>query len=209
MFAVSTGYILWETPLQNGSAATNGESSYMEAGSEQAEGENFKIPTNALAPSPGTLPNQTAESIRAISDDVTEPSPDSENQYILAVRDWLNSLEPEKREIARKIMLDAHPVLHNLRKAISEKKAQLATISFGPNTKPEALTRIGVELQKLRFALQTELEKLKSRLASEAGVDVGLPGNDIFWLTLPASKKKWLLTDKLSQAPLFYTSGAF
>lgn len=159
VFAVSTGYILWETPLQNGSAATSGESSY-------------------------------AESISAISDDGTEPSPDSENQYILAVRDWLNSLEPEKREIARKIMLDAHPVLHNLRKAISEKKAQLAAISFGPNTKPEALTRIGVELQKLRFALQTELEKLKSRLASEAGVDVGLAGKDIFWLTLPASKKK-------------------
>lgn len=135
-------------------------------------------------------PGQTVDSLSAKANDWTEPSKSSEAQYVLAVRSWLKSLEPRRRETARRIMRDAHPVLHDLREAIREKKAQLASIRFDRDTRPETLPRMGLELQRLRAALHTELASLKERISREVGVDMGPLGKDTFWLSLPAATKQ-------------------
>lgn len=135
-------------------------------------------------------PGQTVDNLAARANDWTEPSKSSEAQYVLAVQSWLKSLAPERREAARRIMLDAHPVLHDLREAIRDKKAQLAAIRFDRDTRPETLPRMGLELQKLRAALHTELSSLKERISREVGVDMGPLGKDTFWLSLPKTQKR-------------------
>lgn len=179
MFMLSTGFI-WDAPTEAAMLASNEDGVFT---AETDPGPALPVP---LSPKKrASSPEETVNGISARANDWTEPSLASENQYVAAVRNWLQTLEPGRRETARKIMRDAHPALSGLRKAIRDKKAQLANISFGRDTQPETLPRLGVELQKLRAALHAELSQLKKRLAREAGVDMGPLARDTFWLSLP------------------------
>lgn len=189
----STGYILWDAPLEGYLTAVDNDGLFLaEMDRAQHRDDTSEVSPHVPLFPPGSkpTPEQTVDGITARSNDWTEPSLTSENQYVLAIRNWLQSLEPPRREMARKIMRDAHPALHDLREAIRHTKAQLASISFGPDTKPETLPRLGLELQRLRAALHAELQQLKGRLAREAGVDMGPLGRDTFWLSLPGREKK-------------------
>lgn len=128
---------------------------------------------------------EVVEDLNAKLAEISEPSRQSERQYVAAVRGWLDTLDPPKREIARKIMREAHPGLKALREAIRNKKTQLASISFDKGMPPEALPRLGMELQQLRASLNAELDRLSNRLKREANVEVVSPG-DSYWLSPPS-----------------------
>lgn len=143
-------------------------------------------PTASVAPLPRKpTPGQTVDDLVSKSSEPAEPSKESEEVYIGAIRDWLNSLEPVKREQARKIMVEAHPGLHALREAIRAKKSQLASISFDKGMPPERLPRLGMELQQLRASLSKELKRVQERLRYEAGVEIDPVKADAFWLSPP------------------------
>lgn len=143
-------------------------------------------PKASVAPLPQRpSPGQTVDDLVLKSTNTAEPSQKSEEVYIGAIRLWLNSLEPVKRELARKIMVEAHPGLHALREAIRHKKSQLASISFDKGMPPERLPRLGMELQQLRASLNRELKRVQERLRYEAGVEMDSVKGDTFWLSLP------------------------
>lgn len=149
----------------------------------------LKAPSEEFSRMPGNRsPEQTVDHLASKANEWNEPSRKSEEIYVLAIRQWLSTLPDEKRQLARKILREAHPVLESLRVAIREKKAQLAAISFDQNTKPETLPRMGQDLQKLRTSLRNELEKLGDRLEDEAGVSMGPLGGDGFWLMPPGEE---------------------
>lgn len=131
-------------------------------------------------------PLDMIDGLKSKSKEMSEPSQKSEDQYVAAIRKWLETLEPFQRERARKIMTEAHPGLHSLREAIRNKKAQLASISFDKGMPPETLPRLGMELQELRANLNAELKRVGDRLRYEAGVELG-PSDDSFWLSPPDS----------------------
>lgn len=134
-------------------------------------------------------PDKTVDILASRADNWKEPSPRSEEIYVQAIRDWLDSLPRNKRSLTRQILRDAHPSLSALREAIRDKKAELASLSFSKDTSPEALPRLGQQLQRLRSSLRDELEKLGERLKIEAGVQMGPLGGDGFWLAPPAKDK--------------------
>lgn len=145
-------------------------------------------PRSSVAPvasfaSRGGSPMDTVDRLKAREKELSEPSQQSEEAYVAAIRSWLDTLDPFKRERARKILRDAHPALHNLREAIRAKKAELASISFDKGMKPERLPRLGMELQQLRASLGDELKRVQDRLRAEAGVDMDPVAEDSFWLT--------------------------
>lgn len=137
---------------------------------------------------PNQAPDQVVDSIASKANDWHEPSPRSEERYVVAIRQWLDSLNPLQRDRARKILREAHPIMHDLRMAIRDKKMQLATLSFDRYTAPETLPKLGQELQDLRNALRGKLELVADRLEREVGVSMGPLGGDGFWLSPPDSQ---------------------
>lgn len=118
----------------------------------------------------------------AANKDPLEINEAGEMEYVQKIRDWLNTLQPVQQARARQILREAHPGLHDLRKAIYDKKTELASISFDSRTAPDTLPRLGQELQLLRRALKAELEKVNMRLNNEAGVTMGPLAGEGFWL---------------------------
>lgn len=130
-------------------------------------------------------PSDTVEDLAAKSGELSEPSRASEEQYVAAIRQWLDTLDPFQRDRARKIMQEAHPELQKLREEIRHKKRQLASISFDKGMPPETLPRLGMELQQLRSNLSAELRRVEKRLRNEAGVEMGPAAEDSYWLSPP------------------------
>lgn len=120
--------------------------------------------------------------LASCANDWQEPSARSEERYVLAIRQWLESLDPKKREVVHGILGDAHPTMQALRVAIREKKSQLASLSFNRSTTPDTLPRLGQELASLRRTLNIKLQEVAARLHDEAGVSMGPLGGDGFWL---------------------------
>lgn len=141
---------------------------------------------DANAPLMQEDPEKTVEMLSAKANDWREPSQGSEVRYVLAMRRWLSSLDPQRRVLARQILRDSHPGLRALREAIREKKSQLASLSFDRNTKPETLPKLGKELQELRATLRQNLEIVNKRLQNEVGIELEPVGIDGFWL-LPST----------------------
>ncbi len=161
---------------------------YSERGYDEEQFNEHSEDSELSAPFANDDPSKTVDSIASRANDWREPSRRSEERYVLAIRQWLDSLQPFQRERARKILHDAHPGLRALRIAIREKKAQLAAISFNRNTRPDTLPRLGQELQSLREALRGKLKDVGDRLRIEAGVPMGPLGGDGFWLAPPDEK---------------------
>lgn len=144
---------LWETPLSP-------PLSYAQNDSEQDLG---KYPDNDF-------------------DEVHQLGEKGENRYVEEIRAWLRTLPPFQQQRARYILREAHPELQDLRRAIYDKKTELAALTFGRQTHPEDLPRLGQELQILRRELRGKLQKVSQRLKSEVGVNMGLFGEEGFWL---------------------------
>lgn len=140
-----------------------------------------------LNPRINQTPEKTVNSLAARANDWREPSYRSEERYVMAIRQWLDSLAPFQRERASKILREAHPGMRALRVAIRDKKTQLATLNFDRDTRPDTLPRLGQELQELRAELRARLKKVGDRLKFEAGVPMGPLGGDGFWLAPPAN----------------------
>lgn len=138
--------------------------------------------TLALHKNRDKSPEEVVESLDAKTSNWQEPSEFSEERYVLAIRNWLDDMDPQQRKIAYKILHEAHTDMRSLRIAIREKKKELATMSFNRHTTPEALPRLGQELQVLRKTLRNKLEKISMRLTQEAGVSMGPLDGDAFWL---------------------------
>lgn len=143
---------------------------------------------------PEASPEKTVDILAAKSSDWREPSLRSEEKYKGAIRRWLSSMPSSQREITHKILLEAHPEIHALRSAIRDKKRELANLSFNMHTTPEALPRLGQELQALRRDLNSRLLKVTNRLKKEAGVSAGPLDGDSFWIipqdSAPSAKPK-------------------
>lgn len=139
----------------------------------------YQIPRSAQAP------DATIDELAASSNDWFEPSPKSEIRYVGAIRQWLDTLSPSQQEKARKILKEARPRTYALRVAIRDKKKELQTLNFNANMRPDALPRLGQELNDLRGALRAELQQVGDRLLHEAGVGMGPLGGDGFWLAPP------------------------
>lgn len=149
---------------------------------EAASQESAEERGNSFSQSENPAPAATVDHLAAKSNDWREPSKKSEEKYVSAIRDWLDSLEPFQRERARQILKEEHPTMRALRTAIREKKLQLASMSFDHDTNPEILPRLGQELEALRRTLRTKLDALAKRLRYEAGVSIGPLEGDGFWL---------------------------
>lgn len=132
-------------------------------------------------------PERLSDVLSAIPADSANPeqSPGREDRYVEAIGTWLLSLPDFQQERARRILRDAHPEIHALRVAIRQKKDELAALSFDTGTSPEALPRLGQDLQKLRDRLREKLVAVTHRLYYEAGVNVGPVGGEGFWLATP------------------------
>ena len=116
-----------------------------------------------------------------------------EKEYVEKIRSWLKTLPNEQEAAARKILREAHPEIHDLRRAIYDKRMELTALSFGKKTSPETLPRLGQELQYLRRALRAKLENINNRLRTEAGVTMGPLAGEGFWLQplqRPAGEKE-------------------
>lgn len=140
-------------------------------------------------PAPQRNPEATVRSLSAHASEWREPSAYSETRYVLAINQWLASLEPEQKEAARKILAEAHPDLAALRKAIREKKTELAELRFDQTTRPDTLPRLGLELAGLRQALSSKLRQTSELLQHETGLKMELPGGDGFWLVPPRTSE--------------------
>lgn len=149
-----------------------------EAASQKPDGDR----ENGLLQSTDATPAATVDHLAAKSNDWREPSKKSEEKYVSAIREWLDSLKPFQRERARQILREEHPTMRALRTAIREKKLQLASMSFDHDTNPEILPILGKELEALRRTLRTKLDALAKRLRYEAGVSMGPLEGDGFWL---------------------------
>lgn len=167
-----------------GSALFTGEASASEAAASAESGSGKIISEEPSKNSSASSPEQTVNSLEAKSSHWQEPSRRSEEEYKLAIRTWLDKLPPRQRERTFKILHEAHPEIHALRVAIRNKKKELANLSFNRRTTPEALPRLGQELQALRQILSSRLETINKRLQSEAGISMGPLEGDAFWLNL-------------------------
>lgn len=115
-----------------------------------------------------------------------EPSEESERLYMSAIAKWLEGLSPDQAARARAVIAEVHPELSAMRAAIRDKKNQLVHLSFGRDTPPETLPRLGQELQELRDKLAARLKDVEQRLKTEAGVSLETSDKDGFWLSPPA-----------------------
>lgn len=105
-----------------------------------------------------------------------------EKDYADKILGWLKTLPNNQEKVARTILREVHPELQDLRRAIYEKRLELAAISFDRKTKPETLPKLGQELQYLRKSLRSKLEKVNERLREEAGITMGPLLGEGLWL---------------------------
>lgn len=135
-----------------------------------------------------------------------------EEEYVSQIHDWLLSLPKAKADKARSILHEAHPELKLLRKAIYNKKIELAAVRFDEPSSLERLPKLGMDLQKLRGILRKKLENINSRLLNEAGIKMNELGEEAFWLQPLARNpgKQSLhinLDDNISYSLSFLTGG--
>lgn len=116
-----------------------------------------------------------ADQMHALSDQ-------GEARYVAKIRAWLKTLPPFQQQRARLILTEAHPELQKLRREIYAKKSQLSAMTFSRQTQPEDLPRLGQQLQILRRELRMKLARVSQRLKYEAGVSMGLLGDEAYWL---------------------------
>lgn len=103
-------------------------------------------------------------------------------QHLQAFKRWLNALSAEQRATARQTIDEARPQLRELRRQIREKKKELEELRFSSDTPPEALPRLGREVQLLRKALRERLRQLDLRLYEQLGTSPDMPHHGDYYL---------------------------
>lgn len=90
---------------------------------------------------------------------------------------FFENLSGEKKGKARKILEDSMPSLRNLDRLINLKMQELEALTYDDGLEPEALAKLGLELQKLRQQLYLALSEVNSRLQKETGISVLPPAS--------------------------------
>ncbi|WP_291440992.1 hypothetical protein, partial [Desulfovibrio sp.] len=86
---------------------------------------------------------------------------------------WLDYLPAGQRMKAQIIVEEYRPKVRDLRQRIFSKKSELEELSYNRNTAPDALPRLGRELQVLRDELQALLIHADQRMRREVGIPLG------------------------------------
>ena len=89
---------------------------------------------------------------------------------------WLAGLSPELRQKARVILEEERPRIQNLHYQIHCKMQELEGLNYDNDIRPDALPRLGWELQKLRDQLHAAYQHIHERMRRELGVDFVRPG---------------------------------
>lgn len=138
----------------------------------------------------GVLEPSQNSSKKIFSRNPYEMNLEGEAKYLEKIEEWLNTLHPLQRSKAIAILQEARPALQSLRRAIFEKRLELAALNFNSSTKPEILSILGQKLQNLREKLREKLEQVNLLLLNEAGIKMAPIGKEGFWLQpLPQSAK--------------------
>ncbi len=88
----------------------------------------------------------------------------------------LGGLSGERRLKASAIVSDSLPELEALDARIDGKMEELKELTYADDADPEALARLGLELQSLRGELREKLRQVNSRLLNETGVQLKISG---------------------------------
>lgn len=131
------------------------------------------------------VPAKFTEEKAAIGGDLSESG---EKEYTAQIVKWLNTLPQPKQIKAREILSESHGELQALRKAIYNKKLELAAVRFDNQASLALLPKLGMDLQKLRHVLRKKLEVINSRLLKEAGIRMDELSGEGLWLQ-PLAKK--------------------
>ncbi len=120
------------------------------------------------------LPQSTAADPAEHAEYVT-PQGGLQQSPAVAMKNWLQQLTPQQRLKAQTVIDEYSPRILELRKRITQKKAELAHLSYNQTTSPDTLPRLGQELQMLRDELQTLLMRADQRMCAEVGIPLGSP----------------------------------
>lgn len=89
---------------------------------------------------------------------------------------WLAGLPAEQQQKARVILEEERPGIQDLHYRIRCKMQELEGLNYDNDIRPDALSRLGWELQKLRDELHAAYQRLHERMRREVGVDFVRPG---------------------------------
>ncbi|WP_299392875.1 hypothetical protein [uncultured Desulfovibrio sp.] len=89
---------------------------------------------------------------------------------------WLAGLPPEQQQKARIILEEERPAIQELHYRIRCKMQELEGLNYDNDIRPDALSRLGWELQKLRDQLHDAYQRVHERMRQEVGVEFVRPG---------------------------------
>ena len=116
--------------------------------------------------------------IMAIGETVQAPSPAGSTSPMPAgptTIDSIDNLPREKQVKAMAIVEDSLPTLRSLDMQIGLKMQELSSMTFDSDESPQALPKLGMELQRLREELRKALNMVNLRLQNEVGVSMQVP----------------------------------
>ena len=87
----------------------------------------------------------------------------------------IEELPEEQKQKASAIVTDSLPRLHEIDTKISGTVGELRALTYSDNADPEALPRLGLDLQRLREELKATLAAVNIRLQKEAGLRLSEP----------------------------------
>lgn len=90
---------------------------------------------------------------------------------------WLAGLAPDQRRRARVILEEERPSIQDLHYQIRCKMQELESLNYDNDIHPDALPRLGWELQKLRDQLYAAYLRVHERMRREVGVEFVRPGS--------------------------------
>lgn len=89
---------------------------------------------------------------------------------------WLAGLAPDQQRRARVVLEEERPVIEDLHAQIRRKMRELESLNYDNDIPPDALPRLGWELQQLRDRLYAAYQRVCDRMRREIGVDFVRPG---------------------------------
>ena len=104
-----------------------------------------------------------------------EEAADSSSAHWKSVYSCLEQLPQEQKVKASAIVSDSLPRLQELDGQIHSKVDELQALTYSDDADPQALPKLGLDLQRLRNELRATLAAVNLRLLQEAGVQLQKP----------------------------------
>ena len=89
---------------------------------------------------------------------------------------WLAGLPPDQQQKARVILEEERPGIQDLHYRIRCTMQELESLNYDNDISPDALSRLGWELQQLRDQLHAAYQRVCERMRREVGVEFVRPG---------------------------------